>query len=113
MNISNPIEVNPENFNKSVWKKDITKLPDITWRDVLIFLINTPSEFTKENTKAYKSLEAYKTYFLCGHVQDCWYAPSINEDYCFKLRLYFIFLFITLFETTSTRSIVEINIMSY
>ena len=92
MNISNQIEVNPENFNESVWKKDITKLLDITWRDVLIFLIDTPSEFTKENTKAYKSLGAYKTYFLCGHVQDCLYASSINEDYCFiKTKVIFYF----------------------
>nr|XP_047128389.1 uncharacterized protein LOC124809027 [Hydra vulgaris] len=83
MNIVSVIELNPENFNESVWQKDITKLPDITWRDVITFLIDTPSEFTKENTKAYKSLEAYKTYFLCAHVQDCLYAPSINEVYCF------------------------------
>lgn len=57
---------------------DITKLPDITWRDVTYYLIESPSIYTKESLKAYKSLDAFN-YFVSGHVQDCFYN-GIADD---------------------------------
>ena len=50
------------------WSADITKLPDINWMDIQTYLIDTPSEFTKDSLKAWRSLEAYD-YYVCGHVQ--------------------------------------------
>ena len=39
--------------------------------------------YTKEALKAYKSLEAYD-YFVCGHVQDCFYHEiNTNDKFCF------------------------------
>ena len=65
------------------WLNDITMLPECYWRDVTEYLIDTPSRFTKEATKAYKSLEAYD-YFMCGHVQDCFYYKiSPTSEFCF------------------------------
>ena len=65
------------------WLNDITMLPELSWRDVTEYLIDTPSRFTKEAMKAYKSLEAYD-YFMCGHVQDCFYHKiSPTSDFCF------------------------------
>ena len=73
----------PQEIADDKWVNDITKLPSITWRDVTTYLLDTPSEFTKENVKAYKSLEAYSTFFLCGHVQNCFYADSSHKEFCF------------------------------
>ena len=42
-------------------------LPNIQYPDIYNFLIETPSAYTREHLKAYKSLDAYK-YFLTGLV---------------------------------------------
>ena len=76
------------------WSDDIANLPDISWRDVTDYLIDSPSIYTKERMKAYKSLEAYD-FFICGHVQDCLYHEiSPSNDFCFiKTEVRFIFIF--------------------
>lgn len=73
----------PDPFSLENWSDDIAFLPSISWRDVTEYLIDTPSVYTKEALKAYKSLDAYD-YFVCGHVQDCFYH-GISEDnqFCF------------------------------
>ena len=38
------------------WEENINQFSDITWRDVTEYLIETPSLYTKESMKAYKSL---------------------------------------------------------
>lgn len=73
----------PDPLVLSDWSDDIRNLPNITWRDVTEYLIDSPSVFTKESMKAYKSLEAYD-YFACGHVQDCFYNGLSEEtEFCF------------------------------
>ena len=62
---------------------DIASLPEITWRGVTEYLLDTPSTYTKESIKACKSLEAYD-YFVCGHVQNCYYHEISSESkFCF------------------------------
>ena len=34
------------------WEENINKFPDITWRDVTEYLIETPSLYTRESMKA-------------------------------------------------------------
>ena len=65
------------------WKSDVNYLPDITWLDIYNYLIETPSKFSKESLKAYKSLEAYQ-FYDAGHVQDVYYH-DIDEGntFCF------------------------------
>ena len=41
------------------WKEEVHHLPDLCFADIFNYLINIPSKYTKENLKAYKSLEAY------------------------------------------------------
>ena len=50
------------------WSKASTKWPEIEYPDVYNYLVNTPSPYTKEEMKAYKSLEGYK-YFVDGWVE--------------------------------------------
>ena len=58
----------PDPFTIFDWWDDMTLLPDISHVDLFRYLVDTPSQFTMESLKAYKSLEAYN--FLSGHVQD-------------------------------------------
>jgi hypothetical protein len=45
------------------------ELPEVTFADIYIYLIQFPSSYTGESMKAYKSLDAYK-FFLAGKVGD-------------------------------------------
>lgn len=73
----------PDPLSLNDWKSDVRLLPDIGWGDLNNYLINTPSVFTQQSLKAYKSLEAYN-FFVCGHVQDVYYN-NISDDskFCF------------------------------
>ena len=44
-------------------------MPDVSWGDMYNYLVNSPSEYTQDNLKAYKSLGAFN-FFMCDHVQD-------------------------------------------
>ena len=65
------------------WKDNVKLLPDITWADIYNYLINTPSLYTNENLKTYKSLEVYN-FFVSGHVHDIAYHGINNLlEFCF------------------------------
>ena len=65
------------------WKNDVRSMPDISWGDVYNYLINTPSLFSKEALKAYKSLEAYN-FYTNGHVQDVHYHEiNRGNSFCY------------------------------
>ena len=75
------MELRIEDVQENDWSDDITLLPNISWKDVTTYLIDTPSKFTNESLKAYKSLEAYD-YFVCGHVQKC-FTNNANDSNTF------------------------------
>ena len=64
---------NPQSLRND-WIEYVNALPEVSWEDMTHYLIETPSIYTKENLKAYKSLDAYD-YFVCGHVQKCYNHP--------------------------------------
>ena len=39
-------------------------MPDVSWGDMYNYLVNSLSEYTQDNLKAYKSLKAFN-FFLC------------------------------------------------
>lgn len=72
----------PSGIRTEFWEQDVSLLPDIDWPDIYNYLIDTPSEYTKDNLKAYKSLEAYN-FFISGHVHDIYCYKNKETDYCY------------------------------
>ena len=73
----------PDPFTLVGWAQDVTRLPDLTWGDMYVYLINTSSKFTHESMKAFKSLEAYN-FYVNGHVQDVFYHEvNGKSEFCF------------------------------
>ena len=53
----------PYSIDDNYWLRDenaIKILPDFSYVDLLTYIMNSKSAFTKENLKAYKSLDAYQ-----------------------------------------------------
>ncbi|ELU00002.1 hypothetical protein CAPTEDRAFT_202728 [Capitella teleta] len=77
----------PYSIGEADWIVDIREWPIISWPDIHHFtaicnLIDTPSLYTKEKLRAYKSLDAVN-YVLCGHVQEIKYhGISPESDFC-------------------------------
>lgn len=55
--------------DKLSWSQDVNVLPTVTYPDIVHYLLFSPSPYTKDDLKAYKSLEAYNQ-FVCGWVRD-------------------------------------------
>ena len=73
----------PDPMSLKDWKNNVALLPDVSWPDIYNYLVNTPSEYTHESMKAYKSLKAYE-FFVCGHVHDVFYHQiDKNNNFCF------------------------------
>ena len=51
------------------WSDDVNLLPAITYPDIVNYLLFTPSPYSSDDLRAYKSLDAYNQ-FVCGWVRD-------------------------------------------
>ena len=58
-----------EDILSKEWSKERDVFPDITYPDIVNYLVNGKSAYTFEDLKAYKSLESYNQ-FVCGWVTD-------------------------------------------
>ena len=54
------LKADPYTFSYEEWSSDISLWPEVEYPDIYDYLINTPSPYTKDELKAYKSLEGYK-----------------------------------------------------
>ena len=59
------------------WKAEVHCLPDLCFVDIFNYLINTQNDCTKENLKAYKSLETYN-FFAVG-MSTMYYIIRLNQ----------------------------------
>ena len=86
------------------WKSYAKLMSDVSWGDIYNYFVNSPSEYTHNNLKAYKSLEAFDI-FVYNHVQDIMMKLQKNlnlavskERYkniylnIFRLKIYFSLL---------------------
>ena len=69
---------NQSSAEGSIWIDDITKWPIVEFGSVYVYLSDTPGPFTRDNMRAYKSLEAYN-FFVSGWVQTCLMRTSKNR----------------------------------
>ena len=70
--------------------------PKVNYGDIYSYLVDTPSIFTRDSMKAYKSLEAYN-YFTSGHVQEVLYYKSKEPSLSFIKSEVCFLSFLTLF----------------
>lgn len=59
---------------------DVKAFPKITYPDIVNYLVFSPSPFTMDDMRAYKSLEAYNQ-FVCGWVRDLGVIVA-KDDIC-------------------------------
>ena len=62
------------------WKNDLKPMSAVSWGGMYNYLVNSPSEYTYDKLKAYKSLEAFN-FFVCYHVQDIYKRIRILKYY--------------------------------
>ena len=62
-------QVDPYDIQECYLAEDVESLPVVTYLDIVNYFIFTPSPYTSEDMKAYKSLEAYNQ-VLNGWVRD-------------------------------------------
>ena len=60
--------IDPYSVSSDFYSESMEKWPEVEFPDIINYLIFTTSEYTNEQLKAYKSLEANQ-YFMAGWVQ--------------------------------------------
>ena len=70
----------PYDLVPEAWTDDVTLWPPVEFPDIVLYLLQTPGQYTREKLKAYKSLETYN-YFVSGWVGTCYYH-EINKEFC-------------------------------
>ena len=58
----------PYELKDEIWSEDLSLWPDLQFSDIYTYLIETKGQYTREDLKAYKSLESY-SYYYNGHVR--------------------------------------------
>ena len=61
--------VDPYTIPKKDWSEKVDDYPSISYPDIVNYLIFTPSAYTSDDLKSYKSLQAYNN-FIEGWVKD-------------------------------------------
>ena len=70
----------PYELPQLAWVDDVTQWPRVEFSDIVLYLIDTPGEFTREKLKTYKSLEAYN-YYVSRWV-GTYHIHIVSEEFC-------------------------------
>ena len=68
----------PYQVQKKDWKNDTSWLPDVSYPDIMNYLVNSRSAYTLAQLKAYNSMEGYNQ-FVCGWVKDVQHLHASNR----------------------------------
>lgn len=69
--------IDPYGIRKCDWRADPEGLPDVSYPDIVNYLVHTQSAYTLQDLKAYKSLESYNQ-FVCGWVKDVGHCSTFT-----------------------------------
>ena len=91
--------INPYSAGSNFFSESMEMWPDIEFPDIVAYLLCSTSRFTKEQIKAYRSLESYQ-YFVAGWVRCVFVGKATSQTKiligkvsiltCFQLFLTFI-----------------------
>ena len=72
------LHIDPYLMNADQWSTSRNVWPSVEFPDICIYLLNSPSPYTKEALKAYKSSEGY-AYLVAGFVEQV-LVTKINDN---------------------------------
>lgn len=45
------LSIDPYTINDSLWSREPEEIPQLSWSDVMLYMVSTPSPYTKEGIK--------------------------------------------------------------
>ncbi|XP_078351893.1 uncharacterized protein LOC144636534 [Oculina patagonica] len=70
--------IDPYSVSANVFSQSMTEWPEIEFPDIVNYLLFSTSKFTKEQVKAYKSLQSYQ-YFVAGLVRSMFVGKATQD----------------------------------
>ena len=70
--------IDPYSVSANFFSQSMTEWPAIEFPDIANYLLFSTSEFTKEQVKAYKSLQSYQ-YFVAGWVRSIFVGKATQD----------------------------------
>ena len=70
--------IDPYAVSDNFYSQSMDKWPEIEFPDIVNYLLFSTSKFTKEQLKAYKSLQSYQ-YFVAGWVRSIFVGKATHD----------------------------------